>query len=242
MTQFWDGSAIRLGNEGTLYTPSYYVLQMYSAYRGQMKVKAALSSPAFSNIAIGNTPAMSNVPYLDTLVTKSLDGSKLYISIINRNETSGYSLPITINGAIVGSEAIVRQVAADNYLDANTWDEPDKISMQSSTISAGNTFTFSVPKLSVTVIELSVSGLTSITNPVLCGKVKDTNGSPVADATVVTSNGMQTTTNSDGYYEIAITEGHYWIEVSKTGYTTERMNNVYVYAGAGTMAQPIIIG
>lgn len=242
LTQFWDGSAIRLGNEGTLYTPSYYVLQMYSAYRGQMKVKAALSSPAFSNIAIGNTPAMSNVPYLDTLVTKSLDGSKLYISIINRNETSGYSLPITINGAIVGSEAIVRQVAADNYLDANTWDEPDKISMQSSTISAGNTFTFSVPKLSVTVIELSVSGLTSITNPVLCGKVKDTNGSPVADATVVTSNGMQTTTNSDGYYEIAITEGPYWVEVSKTGYTTERMNNVYVYAGAGTMAQPIIIG
>lgn len=241
LTQFWDGSAIRLGNEGTLYTPSYYVLQMYSAYRGQMKVASSLSSPAFSNVAIGNTPALSNVPYLDTLVTRSLDGGKIYISIINRSETTGYTLPIAVNGANVSAEATVRQVAAENYLDANTWNEPDKVEMNTSTIAAGNMFSCLIPKLSVTVIELDVSGMNCIDIPVLCGVVQDELGNPVVNALVTTSNGLQTTTNASGYYEINTTAGNYWVEASKAGYTTQRMNNIYVYAGAGTMAQPIVL-
>ena len=241
LTQFWDGSAIRLGNNGVLHTPSYYVLQIFSAYRGQMKVRSTLSSPVFSNIAIGNTPAMSNTPYLDTLVTRSLDGNKLYISIINRSEESSYALPITINDVTVSSEAIVRQIAAENYLDANTWDNPNAISMNTNTISAGNTFSYTVPKLSVTVIELDVSELGPITAPVLCGVVQDSAGNAVANALVTASNGTQTYTNDSGYYEMPVCEGEYWVEASKSGYSSQRMNHIYVYAEAGTMAQPIII-
>lgn len=241
LTQFWDGSSIRLGNEGTFYTPSYYVLQMYSTYRGEMKIKSTLSSPAFSNTAIGDVPAMSNVPYLDTLVTRSLDGSKIYIAVVNRDNQNSYNLPITVDGANIAPDGVVRTVAADNYLDANSWVDPNKITIQTNDIVTGTSFTFNVPKLSVSVIELNVSDLTPINGPVLCGEVRDCDGSPIPDATILLSNGFSTTTNAAGYYEMPVESGTYWVDVSKDGYSTQRMDNIYVYALAGTMAQPIIL-
>ena len=54
--------------------------------------------------------------------------------------------------------------------------------MNTNTISAGNTFSYTVPKLSVTVIELDVSELGPITAPVLCGVVQDSAGNAVANA------------------------------------------------------------
>ena len=93
----------------------------------------------------------------------------------------------------------------------------------------------------MTVIELDVSDLGPITAPVLCGIVQDSSGNAVVNALVTASNGTQTYTNDSGYYEMPVCEGEYWVEASKSGYSSQRMNHIYVYAEAGTMAQPIII-
>ena len=90
-------------------------------------------------------------------------------------------------------------------------------------------------------MKLNVSDLTPINGPVLCGEVRDCDGSPIPDATILLSNGFSTTTNAAGYYEMPVESGTYWVDVSKDGYSTQRMDNIYVYALAGTMAQPIIL-
>ena len=205
-----------------------------------MKIKSTLTSPAFNN-RIGNVPAMSNVPYLDVLSTRSLDGNKLYISIINRSESDDYFIPISINGVDVASSGVCRSISAEHYLDANSWDEPDKIGIKTNTIPTGTSFGFNAPKLSVTVIELNISGLEPIDGPVLCGIVQDTYGTPVSGATVTLSNGLSAMTDDNGYYEVSVPAGSYWVDVAKDGYNSQRMENIYVYALAGTMAQPIIL-
>jgi len=241
LAEFWDGSAIRLGQRGSFVTPSYHVLSLYSNKRGPMKVKTSVTSDTFNSPAVGNVPALNNVPYIDAVATRTMDGSKLYLAIINRNNTTGYTVPITIQGvSSVSSSANVYTVSSDNYMDMNSWANPDLILVQTSSISnASTSFSYTIPKNSVTVIELSVSGLAPITGPVLTGKVVTSTGAPIAGAVVTTNTYISATTDANGFYMISVPEGTYTLTVTKAGYQTATMNNVYVYPSTGTTCNPI---
>jgi len=241
LAEFWDGSAIRLGQRGNFVTPSFHVLKLYSNKRGPIKVKSQVTCDTFNSPAIGNVPALSNVPYIDAVATRSMDGTRLYVSVINRNNTSGYTVNFTLQGITgVQPTANVYTVTANNYLDMNSWKNPNLIPLQSSTISnASTSFNYTLPKNSVTVFEFTVSGLTAISGPVLAGRVITSNGTPIEGATVTTDTGVQAITDKNGFYMMQVPEGTYTLTATKSGYRNATKYNVYVYPVTGTTSSPI---
>lgn len=241
LNEFWDGGAIKLGSRGNYVTPSFEILKLYATKRGEMKVNSVVESATYSSPAIGNIPALANVPYLEALATRSLDGQKLYISVINRDSVNTYTTPITIQGVTgVNATANVWTMTANSYLAENTWKTPTNVQLASSTITnASTSFNYTIAKNSVTVFEFTVTGLSAITGPVLAGKVTTSTGTPISGATVTTNTGVQAVTDANGYYQMAIAVGAYTLTATKTGYQNSTMNHVDVVSGAGTTSQPI---
>jgi alpha-L-arabinofuranosidase len=241
LNEFWDGGAIKLGSRGNYVMPSYHILKLYATKRGEMKVNSVVESATYNSPAIGNIPALSNVPYLDALATRSLDGQKLYISVVNRDSVNTYTTPITIQGVTgVNSSANVYTLTANSYLAENTWKNPTNVQLASTTITdASTSFSYTLAKNSVTVFEFTVTGLTAITGSVLAGKVTTSTGTPISGATVTTDTGVQAITDVNGYYQMAIASGTYTLTATKSGYQNSTMNHVDVLVGAGTTSQPI---
>ena len=243
LAQFWDGSTMRFGQRGLFQTPSYMVLWLYTNHRGEMKVQSILDSPTFSNPEIGNVPAMSDNPWLEALVTRNLAGNKLYIAILNRNNTQDYNLPVSISGLMsVSASGTMWTVSANHYMDANTWKNTGKIAItQTSLTNTGLSFTITIPKLSVSVIELDITGLSSITQPVICGVVRDSAGNAISNASIQVNGVGSTVTDTNGYYQISATEGKYSLNISHPNYNSETMYDIYVYPTSGVTVQPIIL-
>lgn len=84
LVNFWDGSAIRLANRGTFVTPGYLVQRLFAEQRGPLLLATTLTGPTYNAPAMGNLPARNNVAMLDITSTRSMDGTKLYISVVNR--------------------------------------------------------------------------------------------------------------------------------------------------------------
>lgn len=241
LANFWDGSTIRLGQRGNFVIPSFYVLKLYADERGPMKVNSASVSDTFDSPSIGNVPALTGVPYLESFATRSMDGSKLYLSVINRNNEEGYTVPIAINGVSgVQPTANVYTLTSNNYLDMNSWANPNLVPLQQTQIqNAAASFQYTFAKNSVTVFEFTISGLSQISGPVLTGQVIGSDGAPLQGATVSTNTNVQTITDSKGFYMLSVPSGTYNLVATKSGYSTASKNNVYVYPDTGTTAQPI---
>lgn len=241
LAQFWDGSCIRFGTKGLYTTPTYDILNLYSNKRGEMKIMSQLNSPTVQSLQIGNTPAITNAKILDGLVTRNKRGNKIYISLLNRSETDSYSIPISIKNCKVSSYGRVYTVASNDFLDENSWLEPDKIKIEERSINGlGNDFNYSLPKLSLTVIELNATGLKEISNDIICGKVIDDEGSPIESASIfVDGHDTNIKTNNSGYFEVVSGKGKHTIYAVKEGYFDGIMRNVKLYSIDGVTTQPI---
>jgi alpha-N-arabinofuranosidase len=243
LANFWAGSTMRFGQRGLFVIPSYYVLSLYSNHRGEMKVASTITGPTFNSPEIGNVPAMTNVPYLEALVTRNLAGDKLFIALLNRSDTDAFKLPISVDGIdTIASIATVWTVARDYYLDANSWHEPNRINLVEEQITVqGVNFSYTVPKLSVTVIELDVTGLSPIHSASVCGIVLNADGTPATNAYVTTDQGREGYTDENGYYQISAIPGECTASVTNAGVGSGKMIGIYIYPGVGTTVQPILL-
>lgn len=241
LANFWDGSSIHTGQRGVFVIPSYYVLYLLANKRGEIVLETTANSDTYSiSEQIGNTPALFGVPYLDVLATRNIDGSKLYISIINRDKDCERVVSVDITGIrYVNTLAVVHTLTSAHFLDTNSFLEPDAVSLQTHTIDcAGTGFSFVVSPMSYTVLELDVDGLSPINTPILCGLVVDSNGSGIKGAVITVNGVVMGTTDERGYYQISKNEGEYIIVASKVGYKTSTMECIYLY-GNGVTCQPI---
>lgn len=221
LVNFWDGSAIRLGNRGSFVTPGYLVQQLFATQRGPLLLNTGLTGPTYNAPAVGNLPARNNIPMLDITSTRSMDGTKLYISVVNRDGVNPQTSTINLTGAgAIGSTATVNTVNATNYLDQNTWQSPTLIQTAASTTPVGSSFDYTFPAHSYTVLTIT-TGASSVSGPIIIGRVTTTAGSPISGATVNAGGGLTATSDSNGYYRLAAPAGTYSLTVSKTGYTTQ---------------------
>lgn len=240
LVNFWDGGGIRLGNRGVFVTPSHEVMRLFGNYHGPVVVKTDISSDTYNAPAMGNLPAKANIPYLDATTTKSLDGTKIYLSVVNRHPSSDLSTSITINnGGTIGSLATVYTLNSTSYLDINSWQNPTNVVTTVSTLpGVGSSFSYSFPAHSYTLMVIS-AGAASVSTPAVTGRVTTTVGDPLSGATVQVVGGNSATTDTDGYYFIPVTSpGTYTLTASKSGYLSASLYNVEVHAG-GTTALPI---
>ncbi|WP_432981236.1 carboxypeptidase regulatory-like domain-containing protein [Dactylosporangium sp. CA-233914] len=222
LVNFWDGSAIRLANRGSFVTPGYLVQKLAATQRGPLLLDTTVAGPTYTAPALGNLPARSGVPMLDVTTTRSADGTKLYLSVVNRDPAAVQTSTINLTGAgTIGSTASVATVNSPGYLDQNSWQNPGLIQTATSTITGvGANFDYTFPAHSYTVITVTI-GASPVSAPTIIGRVTTTSGTPIPGATVDAGGGRTGTTDAAGYYRITAPVGTYTLTASKAGYTTK---------------------
>ena len=145
----WPGGIIQAGRHGLFVSPIYLVNQLYSADRGDVRLASSVNGPTFNTSVEG-----SNVPSLDATVSRSADGQTLIIKAVNTDPKSSLVTTITLQGAVPAARAELMTITTPSLTVANSFSQPDAVSIQKKTIAAGRTFLVMLPKHSVSVIVL----------------------------------------------------------------------------------------
>lgn len=147
----WPGGIIQASRHGVFVSPLYYVNQLYNEHLGAQRLKIALKGPVFQTSREGNT-----VPALDAVVSRSADGNRIYIKVINTDAGRAIETRIDLRGATVDPEAEWTVLAADDPKQYNSFATPGAISPRQEKLKAGNRFSIRLPQRSVSVITLHV--------------------------------------------------------------------------------------
>lgn len=137
-------------------TSMYWPFWMYT-HMQPMALNPKVGVATFDSQAMGkNVPAENNVPYLDLAATCSLDTNVLSLALVNRHPWRRLSVQTGLTGfaALKPSHAYV--LAAQNPLELNTFDVPDRVSARKATLPElrANTLITNLPASSLTVIVL----------------------------------------------------------------------------------------
>lgn len=147
----WPGGIIQAGRQRLFVSPVYLVNLLYSENRGDERLTANVSSPAFDTSKEGK-----NVPHLDAVVSRTSDGRKIFIKAVNTNPSSALTTTINVQGALPGARAEIKTVTARSLATSNDFARPDAVFIRNTTARSGRSFVVILPKHSVTVISLDV--------------------------------------------------------------------------------------
>jgi len=112
-------------------TAIYWPFWMFT-HMQPLALKIQSSSPYFDADAIGvNMPAQKNVPYLDISATRSVDGEKLTLSLINRHPRRKMKVEIALSGFSRLYPSKAWMLSAETPLAVNSFELPGTVSARS---------------------------------------------------------------------------------------------------------------
>src|SRR5262249_33490733 len=129
--------------------PNYYVNQLYNEHRGRDRLKTTVEGPTFDTSREG-----TGVPLLDAVASRSADGSRLYIKVVNTSPDAAITTAIELHGVDVRPEAEEHVLPAPSLETRNGFATPDAVRPRRQAIPAGARFHVSLPSYSVSVIVL----------------------------------------------------------------------------------------
>ena len=144
---------IQAGRHGVFLSPLYHVNLLYNQHLGRDRLKTTTFGPAFDTSREG-----TGVPVLDAVVSRSADGSELYIKVINTDPASPVTTRIDLRSVHVDPEATWHVITAGSLETHNSFATPDAIRPRREAIPAGDSFHVSLPPHSVSLIILRVKG------------------------------------------------------------------------------------
>jgi len=159
----------------------YYALQLYTRHFGQVLLRSTTQVDSYDSQPVGLVDALSAVPYLDVVSSRSEDGRTLFVMAINKH----FDLPIEARLSLTGcrpSGAGVAWTLNGSGIDANTGTElfkapgvnwarqaadeknpridqgsPDDVKVTSAPLSGVTTaWSYSFPAHSVTALEIAL--------------------------------------------------------------------------------------
>jgi alpha-N-arabinofuranosidase len=151
MVNGWSGGLIQASRHGVFVTPAYLVNELYNQHLGTQRLTASVEGPTFDSSGEGK-----RVPYLDTVVSRTSDGGQIFIKAINAQPDRSLSTTIRLTGANVATQATMETINAASIMAANSFSNPDEISIHQKTINVSSTFVVDFPPHSVSVITLKV--------------------------------------------------------------------------------------
>lgn len=138
-------------------TPMYWPFWMYQ-HMQPIALRTRVSSPCFNADALGkNVPARREVPYLDLAATRSRDGERLVLTLINRHPAQRMQVNIALPGfrGLVAEQAWL--LATKSPLDTNSFEHPERVAARS--IAAprpnGDHLNIDLPAASVLLVTLA---------------------------------------------------------------------------------------
>jgi alpha-N-arabinofuranosidase len=147
----WPGGIIQASGPRVFVTPLYHVNQLYNAHLGRDRLKVTIEGPTFDTSKEG-----TGVPVLDAVASRSADGSKLYVKVVNTAPSAAVSTAIELRGVSVRPEAEWHTLAAPGLETHNSFTAPDAVRPRREVVPAGRRFGVSLPPHSVSVIVLRV--------------------------------------------------------------------------------------
>ncbi|HEV2528777.1 MAG TPA: alpha-L-arabinofuranosidase C-terminal domain-containing protein [Thermomicrobiales bacterium] len=155
---------------GLVRSATYHVWSLMQHQTGPIAVRATVEAPGVIRsitrdphpLPDGSFPSRPGyVPYLDVSATRSADGTRLHLSVINRDPSRPITARLTVDGATdrLPAMADVHELGADTggLLDHNTMDRPDVIGVRSHPrVPLGEGGTYPFPPHSVSVLTFAM--------------------------------------------------------------------------------------
>jgi alpha-N-arabinofuranosidase len=147
----WPGGIIQAGRDGLFVSPAYLVNQLYSENLGSDRLSVQTESPTFDTSREGK-----NVPFIDAVASRSADRRNVFIKVVNTDQMRDLTGRVSVVGVNLDRRAEIKTITAPSLSSWNSFNHPDAVSIKQGTIPAGNNFTITLPKHSVSVIKLSI--------------------------------------------------------------------------------------
>lgn len=148
----WPGGIIQAGRHGVFVSPLYLVNQLYAEHRGDVRVAAEVTAPAFDTSREGK-----GVPVLDVSASRTADGRRLYVKAVNADTRAALQTRVSVEGVGAVRRAELRVLNANSLSDWTDFQRPDAVNVKTTTLRAGRSFTLTLPRHSVAVITLELS-------------------------------------------------------------------------------------
>jgi alpha-N-arabinofuranosidase len=147
----WPGGIIQAGRHGVFVSPIFLVNQLYAKNVGTERLAALVTSPTFDTSREGKA-----VPYLDVAVSRLADGRKIFVKAVNTNQISPLVTSIRVQGATTAPRAEMLSVNAPSIHDANSFTNPNAVSIGRTQLQTSRDFIVTLAPHSVSVIVLDL--------------------------------------------------------------------------------------
>jgi alpha-N-arabinofuranosidase len=134
-------------------TPLYHAFWLYQ-HMQPLALFSQVDAPTFTSQALGNIAAHAGVPYLDLTATRSTDGRRLVLGLINRHPQRRIQARLGLAGA---ADLRLRQawrLAGPHALATNSFEGPDTVRVREIDLPElhGDLLSLDLPPASVTVL------------------------------------------------------------------------------------------
>jgi alpha-L-arabinofuranosidase len=134
-------------------TPTYRAIQLYATNLGAERLEAAVQGPTYDL-----TDGPTKVPFVDVAASRSADGRRYILKLVNTNFDTPARVRVTIDGAKPSGRATQHTLTAPSLNTANGFATPDAVGVTTTEIAAGPQFTVDLPRHAVAVIVLDAAG------------------------------------------------------------------------------------
>ena len=150
----WPGGIIQASRDGVFVLPVYHVNVLNNQCLGRDRLKTSVEGPTFDATREGR-----GVPVLDAVASRSTDGSRLYLKLVNTEPGSAVGTSIELRGVDEAPEAEWYVVEAPSLNTRNGFAMPDAIRPRREVLSAAGRLSLSatLPSSSISVIVLRTS-------------------------------------------------------------------------------------
>ena len=152
MVNGWSGGIIQASRHAVFITPTFLVNQLYASHLGRERLSSTLEGPAFDSTLEGTV-----VPTVDAVASRSSDGKQIFIKAVNTDPRNAITTKISLTGTSISKNAKIETLNSDSLTTPNDFSHPDSVHMSANQIEAGQSFTVTLPKHSVSVITLEVA-------------------------------------------------------------------------------------
>ena len=154
----WPGGIIQASKHDVFTTATYSVIEAYSRNRGDWRVFTQVLSDL--NHDTGEATLGETVPVLDVVASTNAAGSELFVKVANTSTDHRIraELHLADPDFPFAGPATVTTITAPSLEVANTFGEPNRISVQDSELAtSGQSLVLELPKHSVTVLRADIS-------------------------------------------------------------------------------------
>ncbi len=141
---------IRVSPRTTWKTPTVLVLELFTKHRGAEAVGCEVTAPTVATPEAGNLPAYDAVPLMDAAATLSGDGTRLYLSVVNRDP--GRAATLDLPGLARSGPAQIHYVAGPDAEAMNTETAPETVTIETADWPMGAPLT--IPAHAVALIDI----------------------------------------------------------------------------------------